>query len=261
MSGGKDLYRIWAPDDSIWSKWVSPALFAQIECMESASSSSPTLPSLLWPEISMVSPAAVVIDLPGVDAIRFGIALAKQGYRPVPINNASPGPSLLTSSRSSPSNTSLNINALASEICSATHLLRNLSLTPASLPAFILDSKRLKGDKDVSKEIYDNRWMVYPEDFPSAAFMIERGIKQVILVQEDRWPPQSDLANVLVKWRRSSIDVLLKISTAPDAPHRITVSAPNRVSELIDRLLISLGVLRGSIGGFGSTFPEFFRAG
>jgi len=261
MTSGKDLYRIWAPDNSIWSKWVSPALFAQIECSEGSTASNPTLPSQIWPAISTLSQAAAVIDLPGADAIRFGIALAKHGYRPVPIINPSPGPSLLPFSHPSASNTSLSVNALANEICAATHVLQNLNLPSTSLPVFILDSKRLTGDREISKEIYDNRWMVFPEDFPSARFMLENAIKQVILVQEDRRPPQSDLASVLIKWQRSGIDVLLKVTTATDAPYKITVSSANRLSEFIDHLLIFLGVSRKSVGGFGSSFPEFFRAG
>ena len=261
MLSGKDLYRIWAPDESIWSRWVSPALFAPIECMHGTGASTPALASLTWPEVSTLSQAAAVIDLPGADAIRFAIALARRGYRPVPVINASPGPSSLPFSRSSAGNKSLDLNALANEICAATFFLQNLSLPPTSLPAFILDSKRLSGDKEASKEIYDNRWMVFPEDFPSAAFMIERGIKQVILVQQDNWPPQTDIAGVLVKWQRSGIEVLLKVSTATDAPHKITVSAENRVIEFVHRLLISLGVSHGSVGGFGSSSPEFFRAG
>ena len=38
---GQELFDIWAPTDSAWSQWVSPALFAQIECAEAGLGAAP----------------------------------------------------------------------------------------------------------------------------------------------------------------------------------------------------------------------------
>src|SRR5881392_266060 len=111
---GKELFETWAPNDSTWSPWVSPALFAQIECADGGAEASVDAPAPIWhehkasPESAVVidliesapgrsittalsapgrsSPeSAVVIDLPGADSIRLALVLAERGYRPVPI--------------------------------------------------------------------------------------------------------------------------------------------------------------------------------
>ena len=37
---GQELFKTWAPRDSAWSPWVSPALFAQIACSDGAAAAA-----------------------------------------------------------------------------------------------------------------------------------------------------------------------------------------------------------------------------
>src|SRR5437660_3740038 len=89
---GRELFETWAPSDSTWSQWVSPALFAQIDCADGGAEAIVDAPAPVWHEHKASPECAVVIDLPGADSIRLALVLAERGYRPVPIINASPGP-------------------------------------------------------------------------------------------------------------------------------------------------------------------------
>src|SRR5258708_34351323 len=89
---GQELFQPWAPSDSAWSQWVSPALFAQIACTDGVSEAGVDVPVPTWQEEKASPESAVIVDLPGADSIRLAMALAKLGHRPVPIINASPGP-------------------------------------------------------------------------------------------------------------------------------------------------------------------------
>src|SRR5467141_1926819 len=81
---GQELFKTWAPSDSAWSQWVSPALFAQIACTDGAAADGVDVPVPTWQEEKASPESAVIVDLPGADSIRLAMALAKLGYRPVP---------------------------------------------------------------------------------------------------------------------------------------------------------------------------------
>src|SRR5437016_3971940 len=87
----EELFEIWAPPNGRWSPWVKPVLFA---CKDHepgwGAGTSMDFDTSGIPSIQ--NNAALVLDLPGADGIRAGVALAAQGYRPVPLYNAVPGP-------------------------------------------------------------------------------------------------------------------------------------------------------------------------
>jgi hypothetical protein len=261
MISGKDVYKIWAPDDSVWASWVSPSLFAQIQCAESPSSDYANIPSLHWTASATSPRPAVVVDLPGGESLRFGIALAKLGFRPVLLNNASPGPNPAGIFIGSSSVTTYNILTLTAEICAATGFVRGLNLPPYAPPAFLLDSRRLDGDREPRPEIFDNRWMVFPQDFPTAGFLNKQGIQSVILVQEKISQPHDDLAEVLLKWQSSGIAIFAKETMSRELPQMITVRRSSIFRRIILGLLAALGLRQSSVGGFGSTIDNFTRAG
>src|SRR5258708_35714536 len=129
---GQELFKTWAPSDSAWSQWVSPALFAQIACTDGVSEAGVDVPVPTWQEEKANPESAVIVDLPGADSIRLAMALAKLWYVPVPIINASPGPvGLQLNFLPQPANVSsraivvLDMNSLVREICIGTHLLHN----------------------------------------------------------------------------------------------------------------------------------------
>jgi hypothetical protein len=265
---GQELFKTWAPNDSTWSQWVSPALFAQIACTEGAAAVRVDAPAPTWPGEKASPESAVIIDLPGADSIRLAMALAKLGYRPVPIINASPGPvGLQLNFLPKPANVSprsivvLDMSSLVREICIATELLQKLFFASDAPPVFILDSLRLRGSNPVLEDMFDNRWMVFPQDFPSARFLAEKKIKRVTLVQKEKAQPLEDLSHVLLRWQESGIEILAAASGDTNAPSRITVSRPSRFKASWYRALATLGLRRSSVGGFGSFIPETSAAG
>src|ERR1044071_4252665 len=86
----QQLFEIWAPADSVWSRWAKPVLFASL-----ADTSGPLLPAEAGeappPEtgfgVNADPQAAYIVDLPGSAAVDRGLALARDGCRPVPLFN------------------------------------------------------------------------------------------------------------------------------------------------------------------------------
>jgi hypothetical protein len=265
---GKELFEIWAPNDSIWAQWASPALFAQIDNAKGEKPAQADVPEFPWHEQKARPDTAVVIDLPGADSIWLALALAQRGYRPVPIINASPGPiglQLSLLARPTHSTTSalvvLDMSSLVREICEGTLRMRALTFPSDAPPAFVLDSLRLKGTNPLRDDMFDNRWMVFPQDFPSAKFLAEQNIKHVTVVQTERTQPQEDLSHVLLRWQEAGIEILSKASGDTSLPSRINVSKPSRFKASWYRALAIMGLRRSSVGGFGSFIPETSAAG
>src|SRR6266403_4431278 len=87
----EELFEIWAPPNGRWSPWVKPVLFA---CMARepglAARASMNFDTNGIPSVQ--NNTALVLDLPGAEGVRAGVALAAQGYRPVPLYSAGPSP-------------------------------------------------------------------------------------------------------------------------------------------------------------------------
>jgi hypothetical protein len=261
MMTGKQLYEVWAPTESSWSPWVSPALFAQMECREDSAAIVPGRSETRWYEERADPESAVIVDLPGADSFQLAMTLAALGYRPVPVINASPGPLPLLFTPPSQPLVVLDMSGLLAEICASSRVLHDLRLGPGAPPAFILDSLRLKGNNPVRDDVFDNRWMIFPQDFPSARFLAEHKIKRVILVQVQQNQPQDDLSHVLLRWQQAGIEILAKSSGEKDAPARLSVPTPSQFKASWYRALAIMGFRRSSVGGFGSFIPETSSAG
>jgi len=265
---GQELFKTWASSDSAWSQWVSPALFAQIACTDGAAADGVDVPVPTWQEEKASPESAVIVDLPGADSIRLAMALAKLGYWPVPIINASPGPvGLQLNFLPQPANVTpqsivvLDMSSLVREICIGTAFLQKLTFASDAPPVFILDALRLRGINPIRDDMFDNRWMVFPQDFPSARCLTEKKIKRVTLVQTEKAHPLEDLSHVLLRWQEAGIEIFAGASGDTNAPSRITVSKPSRFKASWYRALATVGLRRSSVGGFGSFIPETSAAG
>ena len=71
MNDNYNTYRIWAPDNALWTQWAKPVLF---------------LPAVKWAPYGD-GRTALFVDLPGKRGVLEGLALAQMGYRPVPLYN------------------------------------------------------------------------------------------------------------------------------------------------------------------------------
>lgn len=239
-----ELYRLWAPEDSIWSNWVKPVLFA-------AASPVMQMPPFDWRSLNVAwaptasSGTAIILDLPEAESVWFGTALAHRGYRPIPLYNSAAGPAAI-----------VNVDRIVGALQAEAQVLADLPIAPHAPPVFLLDSNRSAGGATVSPGRFDNRWAVFPQDFPSASFLMSRGVRAVVLGQRFVGGPQRDLAHVLLRWQEAGLEILGADVQSGLAPDPIRVSRPGQFRMLWYRALVLAGLRRNSAGGFGGVVPE-----
>jgi len=267
----EELYAIWAPKDSAWSQWVLPVPFAQLACPDCTTTDAVPSFNLDWLPLGNTRDLAIVVDLPGGDAIHFGLALLARGFRPVPVIDGSPGPERvaifpfvpsISTGENYKSATIVDMRGLLLALCQGAASLLQNRLAPDAPPAFLIDSKRMAGVAYVIDAAFDNRWMVFPQDFPSGRFLLNRGIRKVVLVHDTFLrEPQEDLAHVLLRWQEEGIAIESKSARFGDAPALIKVSRPFRFRAAWYRALAALGLRRNDAGGFGGYPPDPSGAG
>jgi hypothetical protein len=158
----KEMFRIWAPVGKRWTDWVRPVPFVQI------SKSNKGYYSINKSVVSAVNReknerAAIIIDLPGVESIVEGIALANTGYRPIPIYN---GTFEQEGARATVDNQAIRIG-----LAWGANELTQIEIDEEALPVFLVDSNRMNRYK-MEEALFDNSWDVYPQDLPSAEYLI-----------------------------------------------------------------------------------------
>ena len=135
--------------------------------------------------------------------------------------------------------------------------LQRCDLADDAPPAFLLDSRRQPPQMDALPGRFDNRWMVFPQDFPSANFLRARHISKVLLIQSDaQRQPQEDLAHVLRRWQEAGLELSVATPDTVATPQPLTVNRPSRFRSLWYGALAVMGLRRNSAGGFGSVVPQ-----
>ena len=239
----EQVYKIWAPAEIVWSPWVSPAFFANLQWDSLEPPKLPPMPAFT----ALPDRTAVVLDLMGERAVQWGMQLAEErGFRPVPVINASPAP------HDSPEAWDIcviDMHLMVRSVCAATPRLRDLGLTSNAPPVFLLDEARGHGTRVPSVGAFDNRWLVFPEDFPSAKFLREHGIDSVVLVQETDGPPKEDLLYVLMAWQDGGIGIY------GQGGKLLEWKRPTLARKLWHHAFAGLGYRAGGAGGFGGYVP------
>jgi hypothetical protein len=277
----EELFEVWAPRGRTrggpdWSRWAKPVIFTAFRRADlepafrsvglepgaslPGSESDPDAPTaeVPLPDVSWAPPAAersaVVVDVQGADSAWYGLALAQRGYRPVPLYNASPSPYPETASAR------VDLRLIMDVLLSQARRLRDMPIPDDAPPVFMIDSLRLAEGRmpDGWYELphYDNRWVVLPQDFPSANLLLSSGIRQVLLVQDREGAPKNDLAHVLLRWQQAGIAITAKNVRTPDPANPIVVSKPSRFKRLWYVAMVLVGLERNSTGGFGGVLPE-----
>lgn len=261
------LFEIWAPEDSLWSRWAKPALFAAPAPRTQAAQASPAMPVMPVHAVEAgavvvpVPPApeppqyeqgpvdiwtAFVVDMPEARPVGIGLALARAGYRPVPLFNTAYHPQAI-----------VPVEPILQRLREGAEELRTLSIPANAPPAFLLDSNRLASPELAKPGKFDNRWTVFPQDLPSANFLLAHGIKRVVLLQPDALmgKPRVDLAHVLLRWQQGGVELYVQDPEGALAPRAMTVAKPSSFRSLFYRALTLIGRRRNSAGGFGSVIP------
>jgi hypothetical protein len=186
--------------------------------------------------------AALVVDLPGASGVDWGLSLAGRGYQPVPLYNMTTGPGTDV----------VDVWPLIAALRSASHAMASQTLPDDAPPAFLIDSQRLSGAPQPS--MYDNRWMIFPQDFPSARMLREGGASRVLVVRHAA-PLLSDLRAVLRIWKREGIDSAT-LDPATGAITELTLDL-SIWAVLSDHLSgVWSGLRENSAGGFGGPVPR-----
>lgn len=208
----KDIYKIWAPFGKKWVDWVRPVPFVEMSSYSKVYSHS----DFSVPKVSYLEPdcknTAIIVDLPGEESVLEGLALAGEGFRPIPIYN---GTAEQKDSRATVDNQSASV-ALA--IGAA--VLAKIPIKDDALPAFLTDRNRLQRYKmDVS--VFDNSWDVYPQDLPSAEYLANNGICRVIVVGES---VAKDLKKILYEYQKRNIEIYL--TNRYEVPKKVKIPRP-----------------------------------
>lgn len=238
MNDNYSTYRIWAPDNALWTQWAKPVLFSQ------AMHGSPqelTIPGVKWAPYSD-GRTALFVDLPGKRSVLEGLALARMGYRPVPLYNGVYGAGEGTMA--------VDVTPVAKALYQGADHLRSLRIREDAPPVFLLDAARMKGPARQPGR-YDNRWCVFPQDAPSADFLASHGIGS-IYVRANKI--QNDLAHILLRYQKSGIRIYQVGDN--NMPKELTVVRPSHFESFLYRFLATLGLTRNAAGGFGGTVPE-----
>ena len=249
----EEIFSIWAPAHSPWSRWAKPVLFAYIDSPAALLPVSETAPDVSWAPVPSVK-VALVLDLPGVEGVLAGVALAAHGYRPVPLYNAVPTPSSegITEALTGRTVAAVNVLPILAALRHGAGQLAYLHLPSDAPPAFLLDINRSAEGREILPEDFDNRSISFTTDFPSANFFASQGVERVILVLKGGIRPQTDLAHSLYRWQDAGFKLEVKQIDQPGGAQPLQVARPSWYRAMFQRALASFGFRRSGTGGFGA---------
>jgi len=193
---GKEIYKIYAPINTKWTEWVRPVPFVAIDCYDKNLADN-------WVERKVVflkqyeENTAIFIDLPGKESIELGIALAKMGYRPIPLFNGTDGDKNATAI--------VDTDLIERALINGSEILKNIKLKNDANPVFLLDSYRTNRYR-AKESLFDNSWDIYKHDIPSAQYFLENGITKIIVVGNEI---QRDLNKIFLRFQAEGIEIYL----------------------------------------------------
>jgi hypothetical protein len=235
---------VWAPSGVLWSQWAKPIAFVQWDDVADGAVVQQEPPAISGaPGLD----SAVIVDLPGAEAVYAGLVLAGSGFRPVPLFNGTSGPSAV-----------VDVSPITRALRAGVESLRRFTLAPDAPPAFLLDSGR-SGSSLPRPGAYDNRWIVLPQDFPSGSLLRSRGIGDATLLQRGSLTIPADLAHVLRRWQDAGMRLRVVEVASGRAAENVVVPKPSRFKLAWYAAIALLGLRRSNVGGFGSMIPEATR--
>lgn len=238
MLDNLSAYKSWAPAGAVWTEWAKPVMFMRPPDTEWI--------ALAEPRITYVDRSQhntmLIVDLPEVQGVEEGLALARMGYRPVPLYNGVRSPK--------PNAAVVPVEALVKALYNGAGVLGGLGLSPTAPPAFLLDANRMQG-KGNKPGKFDNRWCILPQDMPSAAFLRKQGIERIILRSGQ---VHNDLSHILKRYQEQGIKIYQ--SRKGESPSETTISKPPLYRTIGYRLKALTGLTRNSAGGFGGKVPD-----
>jgi hypothetical protein len=174
----------WTAAAGIWACFIKPSLLV--------ADADGTPPAIAYPRtLSWTQGAlscALVIELPALESVAIGVALAREGWSVIPMFNTTTGPAEIVPT----AELALALRTAALELPEKVE----------GLPAFLLDANRqISGKRFIEDGDFDNRWYVFESDFPSESLLMAQGINSLVVVTHDRWIAD-DLRDALAGYRQ-----------------------------------------------------------
>jgi hypothetical protein len=249
------IFAAWAPDESVWSIWAKPVLFAHMSSAAGRLADAQSLGTAeIWPPPALSERTAIFLDLPGAEGVRVALAWAAAGYRPVPVYNAAPAP--VDRETGSPGNEVVAVRPILDALAAGAPVMAQWRLPADAPPIFMLDANRRAGIRAAEAGWFDNRSISLTTDFPSAQFLTSKGISRVLLVQPTSVTPQEDLAHTLLRYQENGIEIVSRLATSFEPARPILVPRPAWYRWAFQRVLAVMGLRRNFLGGFGGTLAE-----
>lgn len=234
-----EIYKTWSPVNCEWSQWAKPVIFKDINQAVRANFSVPVIRNLDNLSKFNCRNTAIFVDLPNSQSVACGIALAKLGFRPIPLFNGVDGP-----------NPVVDVRPLRNALVSLAPELSDLVLDNQAAPAFLLDSLR-NPFSNVAPGLFDNRWSIFQQDVPSVNYLVSQGIENIIVIGNNK---SDDLAHILFNYQKR-----VKVYQLKHFDGEITELAVHRPAayyKFVYRTLVLLGFRRNCAGGFGGVVPD-----
>ena len=192
---GKDFFEMWAPIGAKWVEWIRPVPFVALDdSFRTNDVCNFTIPKIDYID-DETSNVAVIIDTPGYEGIVEGMALAKRGFRPIPLYNG-------TDSQAG-AMAIVDTKGIENALIWGAFELEKMTIGETAQPAFLLDSNRTHRFK-MNSTVFDNSWDLYYEDMPSAEYFLDNGINKIVVRGEKI---QKDLAKILYKFQEQGIKI------------------------------------------------------
>ncbi len=236
MRDNLETYKIWAPDDALWTRWAKPVLFTR---KPTINNQNLNIPKVNWIQ-NMDSHTMVIVDLPGESGVTESLTLARLGYRPVPLYNGVDGQT---------SSVIVKVWDIVAALYKGADELMTYDIRLNAPPVFMLDANRMTGSGK-RPGTFDNRWCVFPQDMPSAAFLLKEGISRIIVRSDGI---QNDLSHILHRYQDAGIDIYL--CTGGDIEKK-SIAKPSKYKSLSYRFKVIFGLTRNGTGGFGAMVPQ-----
>ena len=196
----------------------------------------------------------VIIDLPGVESIQYGLQLFWQvGLQPIPMFNAVVGQ--YTDGRTDVVDNKPIIDSLAA----SAYVLNTNNNPPSPYASFLLDYNR-DNSRFYGTDVYDNRWNITANDMPDSQYLQDANVKKVLYITKGT--PHNDIAEILSTYKKSGLDVQiyqngnfadwtwdslslndLPSTPATDAPHRDMLVADHPVRRAFNAIFAVLALL------------------
>ncbi len=208
----QQVYKIWAPAGKRWVDWVRPVPFVALgECSKVYSISDFSIPTMDFLG-KATGDTAILVDRPGAESVKTGLALAKLGYRPIPIYN---GTMEQQGARATVDNQSV-----AAALVMGAEVLQGIEIKEEAPPAFLTDRNRMQRFK-MEIASFDNSWDVYHQDLPSAEYLLGQGIHKIVIIGD---AVSKDLKKIFYSFQKKGI--VFYFTQGYEEPKRVKIHKP-----------------------------------